>query len=181
MGPGTAGSALSPADIFARAALDPEQRLALHNLPPRIELADDILAVHGTPDDDNACLLEETTEDGRYVPARREVLAARLGDAAKAQVVLCGHSHRQAITLGPMGCLILNPGSVGCPVFADIPIASVLEHSSPHARYGMLTKRNGRWGAELFALEYDWITAARRADENGRPEWAMALATGAVG
>jgi hypothetical protein len=41
------------------------------------------LAVHGTPDDDSTCLLEEIVEDGRFIPARRDVLAARLGDAAK--------------------------------------------------------------------------------------------------
>jgi predicted phosphodiesterase len=172
---------LSPAGTFSRAALKPEQRQALHRLPRYIELAEDILAVHGTPDDDSTCLLEETVEDGRFVPARRDVLEARLGNAAKASVVLCGHSHRQSVTLGPGGCLILNPGSVGCPVFADISIAANLEHRSPHARYAILTKRNGRWGAELFALEYDWTSASRRALENGRPEWAMALATGVVG
>ncbi len=172
---------LTPAGRYARAELKPGQRQTLHRLPPRIELVEGILAVHGTPDDDSACLLEETLDDGRFVPARREVLAARLGSAAKAGVVLCGHSHRQSVTLGPGGCLILNPGSVGCPVFADISIARNLEHRSPHARYAILTKRNGRWGAELFALEYDWASASRRALENGRPEWAVALATGTVG
>lgn len=172
---------LSPAGRYARAELKREQRQALHRLPPRIELAGDILAVHGTPDDDSTCLLEETLDDGRFVPARREILAARLGNAAQANVVLCGHSHRQVVTLGPGGCLILNPGSVGCPVFADISFAANLEHRSPHARYAVLTKRNGRWGAELLALEYDWAAASRRAVENGRPEWAMALATGMVG
>jgi predicted phosphodiesterase len=172
---------LSPAGAYARAALKPEQRQALHRLPPRIELAEGILVVHGTPDDDSTCLLEETVDDGRFVPARRHVLEARLGSAAGASVVLCGHSHRQSVTHGPGGCLIVNPGSVGCPVFADISIAANLEHRSPHARYAILTKRNGRWGVELFALEYDWASASRRAMENGRPEWAMALATGAVG
>jgi hypothetical protein len=63
----------------------------------------------------------------------------------------------------------------------DIPIAAGLEHCSPHARYALLTRRNGRWGADLIALEYDWDVAARRAEENGRPDWAAALATGAVG
>src|SRR5262249_38463772 len=164
---------LPPAGRFARAALLPEQRLALHSLPARLELADGILAVHGTPDDDTTYLLEEALDDGRFVPANRDVLQARLGDAASASVVLCGHSQRQAVVLGPQGCLILNPGSVGCPVFADLPIAPRLEHRSPHARYAILTRRNGRWGAELLALEYDWASASARALANGRPEWAM--------
>jgi predicted phosphodiesterase len=174
-------SHLSPAGLFARAALLPEQRRALHSLPTHIELAEGILAVHGTPDDDSTCLLEETLDDGRFVPVRRHVLKARLGNAASARVVLCGHSHRQSLTLGPGGCLILNPGSVGCPVFADISGAANLEYRSPHARYAVLTKRNGQWGAELLALEYDWASASMRALDNGRPEWAMALSSGIVG
>ena len=172
---------LSPAGSFARAALRPEQRHALHNLPPHIELAEGILAVHGTPDDDTTCLLEETLDDGRFVPARRDVLKARLQNAGRASVVLCGHSHRQSMTLGPGGCVILNPGSVGCPVFADISVAANLEYRSPHARYAVLTKRNGHWGAELIALEYDWASASARARQNGRPDWATALSLGIVG
>jgi predicted phosphodiesterase len=171
---------LSLAGKFARAALKAEQRRALHSLPPQINLGDGILAVHGIPGDDSTCLLEESLDDGRFVPARRDVLKARLGNVA-ATVVLCGHSHRQSVIHGPGGCLILNPGSVGCPVFADISIARNLEYRSPHARYAVITKRNSSWRAELLALEYDWTAAAARALENGRPEWAAALSAGAVG
>jgi hypothetical protein len=95
-------------------------------------------------------------------------------------VILCGHSHRQSITQFPRGPLILNPGSVGCPVFADISDASSLEPRSPHARYAILTRRGDRWAAEFHALVYDWDQAASRADEHGFPKWAEALATGAV-
>jgi diadenosine tetraphosphatase ApaH/serine/threonine PP2A family protein phosphatase len=94
-----------------------------------------ILACHGTPDDDSTCLLEESLDDGRFVPARREVLKARLASATQARVVLCGHSHRQAVIHGPGESLVLNPGRVGCPVFADRPFAAKLEYRSPHARY----------------------------------------------
>ena len=70
---------LSFAGRFARKALTAEQRRALHSLPPRIDLGDGILACHGTPNDDSTCLLEESHDDGRFVPARRDVLKARLG------------------------------------------------------------------------------------------------------
>jgi hypothetical protein len=80
----------------------------------------------------------------------------------------------------PGGCLVLNPGSVGCPVFADHPGALHFELRSPHARYAILTKRGGRWDAELFALEYDWVSASQRAAENGRTDWAEAMVTGAI-
>jgi predicted phosphodiesterase len=114
---------LSSAGRFARHALTAEQRLALHSLPPQLRLGDGILACHGTPDDVSTCLLEESLDDGRFVPARRDVLAKRLEGETTAHVVPCGHSHRQAVIHGPRECLILNPGSVGCPVFADIPFA----------------------------------------------------------
>jgi predicted phosphodiesterase len=172
---------LSPAGRFARDALSPEQRRALHGLPSRIDLGEGILACHGTPDDDTTCLLEEALDDGRFVPARRDVLRTRLGNAATARVVLCGHSHRQAVVHGPGECLILNPGSVGCPVFADLPFAAGLEHRSPHARYALLTRRGKSFQVEMLALEYDWEAAAARALANGRPEWAQALSTGRVG
>ncbi|MFN5452422.1 metallophosphoesterase family protein [Bradyrhizobium sp.] len=171
---------LSPAGRFARAARTAEQRLHLHGLPARIALEQGILAVHGTPDDDSACLLEEMLEDGRYVPARRDVLTSRLANIGGAGLVLCGHSHRQAVVQVLRGPLIVNPGSVGCPVFGDIPIAAQLEYRSPHARYAILTERRGHWQAELLALTYDWDRAAARAVENGFPNWASAYASGAV-
>jgi hypothetical protein len=80
----------------------------------------------------------------------------------------------------PGGCLIVNPGTVGCPVFADMAQANQLEPRSPHARYAILTCRNGRWGAELLALEYDWNNASACAIGNGFPRWGEALATGSV-
>ncbi|MFN5687753.1 metallophosphoesterase family protein [Bradyrhizobium sp.] len=171
---------LSPAGRLSRAALTAEQRLHLHGLPARIALEQGILAVHGTPDDDSACLLEEMLEDGRYVPARRDVLTSRLANIGGAGLVLCGHSHRQAVVQVLRGPLIVNPGSVGCPVFGDIPIAAQLEYRSPHARYAILTERRGHWQAELLALTYDWDRAAARAVENGFPNWASAYASGAV-
>jgi len=170
---------LSPAGKFAYAALTAEQREMLGTLPPKIELEAGILAVHGTPTDDSTYLLEETAGD-KLVPARREIVIARLGTHASADVVLCGHSHNQQLRLVPGGCLVLNPGSVGCAVFADNPRARHFEFRSPHARYAILTKRGGRWDAELLALEYDWVSASQRAAENGRTDWAEAMVTGAI-
>ena len=109
------------------------------------------------------------------------MVAERLGADLSVKVVLCGHSHSQGMRMGPRACLILNPGSVGCPVFADSPAALTLEPRSPHARYAILERRAGRWSAEMFALSYDWDAAAARATANGRPDWAQGLATGMVG
>ena len=95
-------------------------------------------------------------------------------------VILCGHSHRQSLTQMPGGPLIINPGSVGCPVFADIPHANCIEPRSPHARYAILTHHGRRWSAEFVALEYDWDQAAVRARDNGFAHWVEALVTGSV-
>jgi diadenosine tetraphosphatase ApaH/serine/threonine PP2A family protein phosphatase len=150
-----------------------------HTLPASIELAEGILAVHGTPSDDSAFLTEDIYQD-RLIPASRHVVGERLGTAASRAVVLCGHSHRQSLIQIPGGPLIMNPGSVGCPVFADIPEANRIEPRSPHARYAILTRHGHRWAAEFFALEYDWDQAAVRATDNGFANWAEALVTGAV-
>jgi predicted phosphodiesterase len=173
-------SALPPAGRFAHAALDEAQRSALHALPATIDLGEGVLAVHGTPSDDSEYLTEETLE-GRMVPARREVMRARLGAATERALVLCGHSHRQSVTQVPGGCLVVNPGTVGCPVFADIPNAGAWEWRSPHARYAVVTKRGGRWAVEMLAVDYDWDEAARVAEANGFARWAAAYAMGAVG
>ncbi len=170
---------LMPADCFAHAALLAEERFTLHALPATIDFNGDILAVHGTPADDSQYLTEEEHEN-HLIPASRALLAERLGSAATRQVVLCGHSHRQSVTQFPGGCLIVNPGTVGCPVFADIPELHQFGPCSPHARYAILTRRNGHWGAELLALEYDWDKASACASANGFPRWAEALAVGAV-
>lgn len=170
---------LYPTDRFARAALKPEQCRAQHALPATIELAEGILAVHGTPSDDSAFLTEDIHQE-RLIPASRHQVGERLGTAMSRAVVLCGHSHRQCLTQIPRGPLIINPGSVGCPVFADIPQANCLEPRSPHARYAILTRQGRRWSAEFFVLEYDWDQAALRAKDNGFANWAEALVTGAV-
>jgi predicted phosphodiesterase len=171
---------LSPAGQFAHRALTERDRLGLAALPATVRVSPEILAVHGTPQDDNTYLLEELL-DGRQVTASRATVSARLAGLPEgAEVVLCGHSHTQGFRQVESGPLVLNPGSVGCPVMADRPTARTLEYRSPHARYAILSRRNRRWAAEMMALEYDWDAAAQRALENGRPDWAQAMATGAV-
>ena len=170
--------AMPPAGRFARDAITRAQCEILFALPETIDLGD-ILACHGTPTDDMQNLLEEPLE-GRTAPASRAAVAERLGAETRRKVILCGHSHRQALVTGPNNCLILNPGSVGCPAFADLPAAANLEHRSPHARYAILTERNSRFGAEMIALEYNWHAAAQQAATLGWPKWATMLATGNV-
>lgn len=157
----------------------PAQRMALGALPATLELdGGDILAVHGTPTDDETFLLEDRVESRMHLSRPREI-KARLGDVA-ASLVLCGHSHTQQAVQIPGGPIIVNPGSVGCPVFADGPDAAGTNARSPHARYALLSRSLRGWSVEMFALAYDWERAARRALENDRPEWARMYTSGSV-
>jgi putative phosphoesterase len=170
---------LAGSDRFAHASLGEAWIAKLYDLPATIDVNAEIYAVHGTPTDDETYLLEDT-ESGRMAPSPRAAVIERLGAAMNRAVVLCGHSHRQSLTQIPGGPLILNPGTVGCPVSPDNRLALSLEFRSPHARYAILTRRAGQWGAELFALPYDWERAAARAQNVASTAWRDALTVGSV-
>jgi hypothetical protein len=76
--------------------------------------------------------------------------------------------------------LIVNPGSVGCPAYADdVPEEHVVENGSPDARFAIV----GPWGGaspsvELVAVRYDAEAAAADALANGFRDWACWIATG---
>src|SRR5215510_11154253 len=168
---------MGPSDAFAFDRLTATQIASLEGLPPRLDLAPDILAVHGTPRSDVEYLIEDVVA-GRLAPAAPAQLCRRL-DGASRSVVLCGHSHQARVVRTPADVLIINPGSVGCPGYIDpTPPAHVSEAGSPHARYGLLTATEAGWRVELLAIAYDWGAAARRAQQNGREDWVRPLATG---
>jgi predicted phosphodiesterase len=178
----TSRQAMGPSDAFAYDQLTPAQRDALGELPPRLHLPEGITAVHGTAADDNQYLLEDVVA-GRLALASRGDLAGRVG-GQMAGVLVCAHSHQPRLAQGPDGLLIVNPGSVGCPAYADPtpPTPHVSETGSPHARYALLSRLENRrqWHVDLIAVSYDWDRASARAAANGLPHWARALATGYV-
>jgi predicted phosphodiesterase len=169
-----------PSDAFAYDALLPRQHAWLGALPAQSEAAEGVLGIHGTPLNDNQYLLEEVV-DGQLALSAGDAIDMRLG-SLPSSVVLCAHSHLPRVVRAANGALIVNPGSVGCPAYNDPtpPAPHVSEVGSPHARYAMLSTHTGGWNVELIAIEYDWTWAARRAETNGRPEWARALATGFI-
>lgn len=169
---------MTPALVYTHEQLGAERRAKLGALPVNHRLTPDILMCHGTPTDDYEYLLEENHE-GTLRLARPDLVAKRLGDY-QASLILCGHSHTQGMALAPNGSLIVNPGSVGCPIFADNPKAPLNNCRAPHARYALVAKGPGGWSAEFITLVYDWDKAAQRAESNGRPEWARSYRTGNV-
>lgn len=158
---------------FTRQALTASQRSALATLPAQLTLDGDVLAVHGTPRSDTEYLLEEAV-DGRLALARASILDGRL-EGCTASLILCGHSHVQHVAEAPGGRLVVNPGSVGGPRYADNEVPSQAEAGSPHARYAIVTRVGGRWRCELFALEYDWDRVLEQARHSGRGDWAAAF------
>jgi putative phosphoesterase len=164
---------MPPTVAFTHDSLTAEQRRALGELPKTLELGDDVFAVHGTPTDDTEYLLEDAV-DGRLLPATALTLGQRIGNRRES-LILCGHSHHQHTADAPGGRLVVNPGSVGCPRYADNKNPFSAESCSPHARYAIATKRGRRWSVELFVLEYDWDKVAEQARMNGSPGWATAF------
>lgn len=175
----SAREGLGLSDAFAFDALDAAQRQSLANLPFRMDVLPGITALHATPENDERYLLDDI-RDGQLLRAPVAKIVRRVG-ATDARIILCGHSHRADLVQLPDGPLILNPGSVGCPAYVDSSgRPHVSEAGSPHARYAILQPDGspGRGTVEFRAIAYDWPMAARRAEANGRPDWAFALRTG---
>lgn len=165
-------------DSFTCGRLSSESLDWLSGLPPVIELEDDILLCHGTPEDDQAHLTE-VIADGRLTLARQETIAGRL-EGVQAQLIFAGHTHiPRLVRLPAKPQIILNPGSVGLSGYLDDrPVPHVSEAGTPHARYAIAEKTTAGWRFDLRAVTYDWDMAAAEALKNGRPDWARPLATG---
>jgi diadenosine tetraphosphatase ApaH/serine/threonine PP2A family protein phosphatase len=94
-------------------------------------------------------------------------------------IILCGHSHVPRLVQLSDGRMVINPGSVGLPAYADDkPLAHKMENGSPHARYTLLTGETTGWGVEQISVPYEWEKAAEKAKRNGRNDWAIWLESG---
>lgn len=178
---------LAPSDAHARRVLAPGQLDWLRALPPLLRI-DEVLLCHGTPGSDVDYLLdlidvESAPGPGSLRPADATTVAARLEHplARDAALVLCGHSHTPRLQRLADGRLACNPGSVGLPAFAtDRPVPHQAGTGTPHARYALLERRDGRWQGELRAVPYPHEASAARATALGRPDWAHALRHGSM-
>ncbi|NKF24659.1 metallophosphoesterase family protein [Solimonas marina] len=166
-------------DAYAHAQLGPEVFDWMRGLTHCRAYGDDVLLCHGSPRRDVEALLETVTPQGRRL-AHADEIDTRLA-GSDAALIACGHTHLPRIARSTRGQLIVNPGSVGLPAYADDqPYPYTIETGSPDARYAIVEHRNGRWQATLIAVPYAHEAMARLADANGRPDWAIALRTGRV-
>ncbi|QNH12749.1 metallophosphoesterase family protein [Xanthomonas sp. SI] len=172
-------AAMGASDAYAHAQLTPAQRHWLDGLPATLSLPQALLC-HGTPHDDLCWLLDELVAP-QLLPASAQRVRERLGAAPPAPLVLCGHSHVPRTLRLDDGRLLCNPGSVGLPAYAEAhPQPYRVETGTPQARYAILEQRNGRWDAQLLAVDYDHASAALQSERNGQPAWAHALRHGRV-
>ncbi|MBK1613433.1 YfcE family phosphodiesterase [Rubrivivax gelatinosus] len=170
---------MGASDRHAFDALGAAERAWLAALPATMKPHPDVTALHGSARRDVEYLLHSVHPDGLHEADDTEV-AARLPGVATPWV-LCGHSHLPR--LRSVGATkVLNPGSVGLPAFDDEhPWPHVAETGTPQARYAWLDLDASGWRATLRAVDYEHETAARRAEANGRDDWADALRSGRVG
>jgi putative phosphoesterase len=160
----------------AHAALQPEHLDWLAGFQVVAE-HEDIVLFHATPGDDLVGLLDDPAPDGTHARSVEEVDA--LLDGVDAPLVLCGHTHVPRMLELPGGRRVCNPGSVGLQAFREHgPAPWAIGTGSPHARYALLHREDGRWRVEPRSVAYDRTSAVAAARAAGREDWAMPLATG---
>lgn len=168
---------MGKSDAHAHATLRPEHKSWIAGLPHTMRLSEEVFLCHGTPTSDFIYFLDSVDSHGSR-PATPGEIAERVGDT-EAEIILCGHTHTPRMARLADGRLIVNAGSVGLPAYDwDYPLPHTMQNGTPHARYVMVEKTKAGWQVELIAVAYDWESAAKLADTNGRPEWALALRTG---
>jgi diadenosine tetraphosphatase ApaH/serine/threonine PP2A family protein phosphatase len=140
---------------------------------PALATYQDRLLCHGSPSSDTIYLREDVSAGFARVRSDREI--QNLLGSTLAPWVFCGHTHVQRMVKLTSGQTIVNPGSVGLPAYYDdAPVPHVMESFSPHARYATMEGS----AISFHHVEYDWNTAAMKAIELGREDWALAIATG---
>jgi predicted phosphodiesterase len=170
---------MGASDRHAAACLRADQIGWIAALPASLRPVRDVLMVHGPPASDLEYFLQAVTADVLADATAAEIKARAQG--ADAAVTLCGHTHLPGIARLSDGRMIVNPGSVGLPAYADDqPFPHAVESGSPEARYAILSGSDGDWSAELLRVAYDWEAAAQVAERNGRADWGRALRTGRV-
>lgn len=167
--PGSGGRS----DLYALGTLSSSELDWLTSLPSTATLPDGMLLCHGSPHSDCITLLQ-TAERA----ATSAEINERLGDV-RANVIACGHSHIARSVRSRSGTLIVNPGSVGQPAYADdYPYPHQVETGSPDARYAILEQCRAQWLVSLISVPYDAQSMAKLAQARGMPDAAHALLTG---
>jgi len=166
-------------DAYAFAQIDREGLRWLESLPAFKRLEADILAFHGSPQNDLEYMLESVS-DGRTHLSKKGEIEARL-KGTKARLAVCGHTHIPRCVRLNNEMTIVNPGSVGIQGFTDNgDHPHVVEIGSPHARYAVVELDGSALEVELIAVSYDWDKAADKSMETNRADWTSLLRNGFI-
>lgn len=166
---------MGPTDRYTYQQLSDAERQRLGGLPTTRTLEGGVLMCHASPGSDMTYLME-TIVDGCLTAACPLEVDGRLVDV-EAKLILCAHSHQARVTrTATAGIWLLNPGAIGLPAFVGEGYVS--ESSSPHARYAIVDWDGTTPQVTQRLVIYDWEAAARRAENNERSDWAVALRTG---
>jgi putative phosphoesterase len=164
-------------DKFAHSRLSEIEFQWIASLPSVMQFSDDVLICHGTPSSDCTGLLQTAERNA----SRVEIESRLAGVNTSTALILCGHTHIPKSVRMRSGSLIVNPGSVGHPAYADdYPYPHVVETGSPDARYAIVEKRDGVWLASLCTVPYDHVEMAALANSRGFADWESALLTGYI-
>jgi putative phosphoesterase len=126
-------------------------------LPPALEIMFDgmpaITICHGSPDKINSKMLPD------------DINTMEVMNHVKTSIILCGHTHIRNKFVHNGKC-VLNPGSVGIPLF-----------SAGKTQFMILHGNNGGWTEEFINLEYDVEKVIRemhevKLDEHA-PYWSL--------
>ncbi|MEM8556081.1 MAG: metallophosphoesterase family protein [Pseudomonadota bacterium] len=169
---------MGPSDKVAHGQLRDQDLAWLKTLPSTQTVFGDVFLCHGTPSCDTTYWLQRVEPNGMV---RNATLAEVEREAAgvDASLILCGHTHIPGHVRLRDGRLIVNPGSLGCPAYDDdTPAPHHMQTGTPHASYAIVEGNKGDWRVTFHLVAYDWGQASAQAAQNGRPEWARALATG---
>lgn len=135
--------------------------------------------VHGTYFDDTQYLLEDISLGEVKLRSDEEII--KLTDDIKTPFIFCGHSHLPRVHKLNSGQIVINPGSVGLQAYEDeLPTKHKIENHTPDAAYTILTVEENQYNIEQVRVAYDFEKAAKKAEENGRDDWAYALREGKV-
>lgn len=119
----------------------------LISLPLSARVAgEQVYACHGAPDNPSGHLMW-SWQRGPYITRPAQELRS-LVQPLNAGVVLCGHTHREGLTMID-DTLVVNVGAVGNQVDGD-----------PRARWALLEQREGQWVVRFRRVVYDWRAAS---------------------
>jgi predicted phosphodiesterase len=166
----------SPSAVYARERLSAEDMAWIREWP-LVVAEPEFFACHASPESDTDYLLEELVEGGVRLRTREAILRG-LG-AIEAPVLLSAHTHVPRFVRVSDSLVVLNPGSVGLPAYAqELPIPHIMEVGSPEARYAIAEIDGKNVRASHVCIPYDHDRAALLAERAGFGEWGSVLRSG---